>query len=169
MYKNPIETFDSKICYLDIETTGFSPIRDEITLIGIYDNFGNSNFFINGKNLKDVIEKLEEYEIIVTFNGTSFDIPFIEKKLNIKINHQHIDLRYCLKEIGLTGGLKKIEKILNIQREEEICEMTGYEAVLLWKRYKKGDLDSLRKLIKYNYEDIKNLKYLLEFYNKSKN
>ena len=152
-----------KTAFVDIETTGLSRYTDEITLIGIYDG-ENIYQYISGKNLKDGFLKLKEYDIVVTFNGKNFDIPFIETKINEKYNFVQLDLRFMLKEIGFSGGLKKIEKELGIQRCDEVNEVDGRQAVRLWYNYKNGNENSLKKLMLYNREDIVNLKYLIEFY-----
>ena len=40
-----------------------------------------------------------------------FDIPFIKKEFpDVKIPPIHIDLRFLLKSLGITGPLKEIEK-----------------------------------------------------------
>jgi len=152
-----------KIAYLDIETTGLSKYTDIITMIGIYDG-KTAKSYVAGFDLEKAYEKLKQYDIIVTFNGKCFDMPFIEYKSKQKFNYIHLDLRYMLKEFGLSGGLKKIEKQLNIVRDKEVAEVDGFEAVRLWRRYKKGDKEALRILLKYNKEDIINLKYLLNWY-----
>jgi len=153
-----------KVCFLDIETTGLSFENDEITIVGIYDGYYYKQF-INGINLEEFKKELPKYDVIVTFNGKHFDIPFIEKKLDIKIEHEHYDLRFLLKELGLTGGLKKIERQLGILRDDDVKDVDGKEAVRLWYRYKRlRDIDALKLLLKYNKEDIVNLKYLLNWY-----
>jgi uncharacterized protein YprB with RNaseH-like and TPR domain len=81
---------------------------------------------------------------------------------NISLPAVHIDLRYLLKRLGYRGGLKKIEKELNIVRDTEIDGMNGYDAVLLWKAYQLGDQKALERLIKYNTADIVNLEPLME-------
>lgn len=152
-----------KACYLDIETTGLSRNYHEITMIGIYDGT-NPEIYINGQNLHQAIERLKEFDIIITFNGKMFDIPFLEHKFQTKIPHIHLDLRYMLKEFGLKGGLKKIEQEIGIARDKEIEDINGFKAVALWKKHKNGDKNALKKLIKYNTEDIINLKTLLQYY-----
>ena len=157
-----------KIAYVDIETTGLSRWTDKITMIGIYDGI-EAKSYIYGIDIEKAYEKLKEFDVIVTFNGKTFDIPFIEQKCSYKYDIIHLDLRFMLKEYGLSGGLKKIENDLGIKRDEEIESIDGFEAVRLWRRYERGDMNALRKLIKYNQEDIINLKYLLEWYLKKKN
>lgn len=156
-----------KIAYVDIETTGLSKYTDEITMIGIYDG-EIAKSYVSGQDLEEGYEKLKEFDIIVTFNGKTFDMPFIEYKSQIKYDKIHLDLRFMLKELGLAGGLKKIEIALGITRDDEVQGVDGFEAVRLWRKYKKGDEDALRKLLIYNKEDIVNLKFLLEYYLKEK-
>lgn len=157
-----------RIAYVDIETTGLSKYTDEITMIGIYDG-ENPKSYVSGFDLEEGYEKLKEFDIIVTFNGKTFDMPFIEYKAKRKYNFIHLDLRYLLKEFGLAGGLKKIECELGVSRDDEVASVDGFEAVRLWRKYKRGDEDALRILLKYNKEDIVNLKFLLNWYLEKKN
>jgi len=123
---------------------------------------------VNGQNLLDAREKLKEFEILVTFNGKQFDMPFIEHHFDYKYDAVHLDLRYMLKELGLQGGLKNIEMQLGINRGDELKGIDGFEAVRLWHQYKRGNLDALQKLLRYNEQDIVNLKLLLQHYLDSK-
>ena len=157
-----------KIAYVDIETTGLSKYSHDITVIGIYDG-EESKIYVNGQNLEEAYEYLKDFDIIVTFNGKTFDLPFIEEKSGNKYDIVHLDLRYMLKEIGLSGGLKSIEEEVGIVRPDEVQGVDGFEAVRLWKRYLKGDEEALEILLKYNEEDIVNLKFLLEHYLNKKN
>lgn len=152
-----------KIAFVDIETTGLSRYSEDITIIGIYDGI-TSHLYINGKNLADAQAKLKEFDIVVTFNGKQFDIPFIEQYFACKYDFVHLDLRYMLKELGLQGGLKSIEHQLGINRDFDLEGMDGFEAVRLWYQYKRGNQAALQKLLRYNEQDIVNLKSLLEYY-----
>jgi uncharacterized protein YprB with RNaseH-like and TPR domain len=156
------DTFKHKAVYLDIETNGGYQGIDEITVIGIYDGV-RVQTFVNGRNLDAFEIAIAPYELVITFSGSSFDLPMIRRFFpNISLPAVHIDLRYLLKRLGYRGGLKKIEKALNILRDTEIDGMNGYDAVLLWKAYQWGDQGALERLIKYNTADIVNLKPLME-------
>ena len=161
--------FREKSAYLDIETTGLS-YKSKITLIGVYDG-KNIQHFIRGKNMDDFPEFIKNYDLLVTYNGACFDLPFIRRHFeNIYLDHVHIDLRFFLRKIGLSGGLKVIEKKLGIKRSDETEDIDGKEAVRLWYDYKKGNIDALNTLIQYNTEDIKNLETIIDLtYNKVKN
>ena len=49
---------------------------------------------------------------IVSYNGKSFDVPFIENYFGIQLSHAQIDLRYVLGSLGYIGGLKGCERQL---------------------------------------------------------
>ncbi len=149
-------------CFLDIETTGLDKHNDDITMIGLYDG-KESKVFINGKNLKDFQKEIVKYPMIVTFNGRCFDVPFIQNKFpKLNLNKFHIDLRFAMANIGYTGGLKRIEREVGIQRDSDLKEVDGFEAVRLWYKYKRGDKEALDTLVRYNIADIENLKTLME-------
>ena len=138
------------------------PTRDKITVVGIYDG-KESKTYIRDINLDDIVEEFSKYKLLVSFNGARFDLPFIKSEFpEIEFKQLHIDLMYPLRRIGYNGGLKNIEKLLGISRSEDTEGMTGFDAVRLWKKYERGDQEALDKLIKYNKEDIVNLKTIIE-------
>ena len=97
--------FRDSTAYLDIETTGLDRHFNEITTIALYDG-QEIKTYVRGKNLNDFIEDIQKYKVIVSYNGKSFDVPFIENYFNIRLDHAHIDLRYVLHSLGFRGGLK---------------------------------------------------------------
>ncbi len=154
--------FSESVAFVDIETTGLSKSRDKITIVGIYDG-RESKTYIKDINLDEIVDEFSKYRLLVSFNGARFDLPFIRSEFpEIEFNQLHIDLMYPLRRIGYNGGLKNIEKLLGISRSGDTEGMTGFDAVRLWKKYEKGDQEALDKLIKYNREDIVNLKYVIE-------
>jgi uncharacterized protein YprB with RNaseH-like and TPR domain len=131
--------------------------------MGIYDGM-TPHLYVNGKNLHEADAKLKEFDIVVTFNGKQFDIPFIEQHFSCTYDFIHLDLRYMLKEQGLMGGLKSIECQLGIGRDSDMQGIDGFEAVRLWYQYQRGNQRALETLLKYNEQDIINLKPLLDHY-----
>ncbi len=165
------DEFKDNCCFLDIETTGLNKYYDNITTIGIY-NCHESKVFVNGIDLHKFPEEIKKYSMIITFNGSLFDIPFIMAKFpNLKLSQFHSDLRFVLKSLGYTGGLKKIEKDLGIARGSGLGGLCGRDAIRLWHMYKRNnDKKALHTLIRYNIEDIENLKILMDMsYEKLKN
>lgn len=152
-----------KVGFLDIETTGLSKERDNVTVIGLYDG-NDTNILVNGKNLDQFESIVNQYDMLITYNGRCFDIPFLKSKFpSVNLNQLHVDLRFVMRTLGYSGGLKMIERSLGLARDDEISDVDGLEAVRLWHRYQKGDENSLKKLIEYNKADIKNLKFLMDF------
>jgi len=150
-------------CFLDIETTGLSRDYNQVTVIGVYDG-KESKLFVQGKNLQEFPQELAKYGLIITFNGKCFDVPFLKAKFSeVDFEKLHVDLRYVLRELGYSGGLKRIERELGVNRDAELQEVDGFEAVRLWHKYKRGDEEALRLLLKYNQADIENLKFLMDF------
>ena len=152
--------FRSSIAYVDIETTGLDQGCDEITTIALYD--GRSiRTYVQGENLGRFTDDIQDYRILATYNGRSFDVPFMERYFRVRLNHAQIDLRCILKSLGFSGGLKRCERQLGINRGD-LSEVDGFLAVHLWDRYRrKGDVNALESLLAYNVQDTINLERLL--------
>jgi uncharacterized protein len=151
--------------YLDIETTGLTPAGCEITVIGIHLCRGQATDFIHlvGKDVSaaSILGVLDGIDILYTYNGSRFDLPFIHAALGINLAEifTHHDLMYDCWRNGLYGGLKGVERQLGIVRK--LPDMNGWEAVKLWWKYVDTfDLKALNKLLEYNKEDVLNLKTL---------
>jgi uncharacterized protein YprB with RNaseH-like and TPR domain len=154
--------FRHRAAFLDIETTGLSPEYAEITMVGLLD-FGSYRAFVHGENLEELREAIEEYDLVVTFNGASFDLPFIEYKFGrMFARTAHIDLMFPLRNLGLRGGLKAIEKRLRVGRPSELSTLNGFDAVRMWHMWQMGDAGARRTLIRYNAEDVASLPRLAD-------
>ena len=152
--------FRNATAYLDIETTGLEMDNAEITTIALYDG-KEIRHYVQGRNLDAFTRDIKAYSQVITYNGKTFDVPFIEGYFNIKMNHAHIDLRYVLKSLGYGGGLKRCEKALGIQRGD-LDGVDGFFAVLLWQDYQRnGNEKALETLLAYNIEDVVNLETLM--------
>jgi uncharacterized protein YprB with RNaseH-like and TPR domain len=152
--------FRDSTAYLDIETTGLDRHFNEITTIALYDGQAIKTY-VQGQNLDDFIEDIQKYKVIVSYNGKSFDVPFIENYFNIRLNHAHIDLRYILHSLGFRGGLKGCERQLDMDRGD-LKDIDGFFAVLLWDEYQKtGNQKTLDTLLSYNIQDTITLESLM--------
>lgn len=155
--------FGDQTSFLDIETSGLTVDQGgEATVIGLFDGQAYRPF-INGYNLEEFEAALEGVGLLVTFNGACFDLPFLKAYLrHLCLPPGHIDLRYTLKRLGLAGGLKKIEPLFGLAREEKVAHLDGWQAVLLWRRFLEGDRQALATLIRYNRADTINLKAIMD-------
>ncbi|MFN7947610.1 MAG: ribonuclease H-like domain-containing protein [Blastocatellia bacterium] len=151
--------FRDSIAYLDIETTGLGR-EAAITTIAIYDGH-RVRHYVQKQNLHEFLSDIRDYKVLVTYNGKAFDVPFIERYLKTKLSHVHIDLMYVLRSLGYTGGLKGCEKKLGLDRQD-LSDVDGYFAVLLWQDYLRSRSDrTLETLLAYNAQDVLNLETLL--------
>ncbi len=153
--------FRNETVYLDIETTGLGGPGDIITTIALYD--GKEIFhYVNGINLSDFVHDIQKYKVIVSYNGKTFDVPFIENYFGITLSHTHLDLRFILRSLGVSGGLKSCEFQLGIGRSGALGDVDGFFAILLWREYKKkNDIKALETLLAYNIQDTINLEYMM--------
>jgi uncharacterized protein YprB with RNaseH-like and TPR domain len=152
--------FRDSIAYLDIETTGLDRYFNDITTIALYAGHAVKTY-VQGQNLDDFVEDIQKYKVIVSYNGKSFDAPFIEHYFKIRLNHAHIDLRYILYSLGFKGGLKGCERQLGMDRGD-LKEIDGFFAVLLWDEYQRtGDQKALDTLLAYNVQDTVTLENLM--------
>lgn len=160
-----------RIAFVDIETTGLTPGYDQITVIGLADG-SKATAYVAGRPqpgdepLERFREAIKTYLLMVTFNGTSFDLPFIEKSFreaNFKFALPHLDVMLPARSIGLQGGLKDMEKQVGIVRPADIKDMRGVEAIQLWGQWKNaGDLAAYRRLTTYCKADCTNLREFTE-------
>ena len=147
-------SFPEHVLFLDIETTGLSHFYDEITIVG-WTFGGTAKTLVKGQDPRPLVNDAARAKVLVTFNGIRFDTKFITKELpQVVLPDTHIDLMYLCRRVGLKGGQKAIENELNIRVRDDLADMDGAAAVVLWHRYMRGDTAALQKLIRYNRADI---------------
>lgn len=125
---------NKNIYAVDIETNGLSRYSCDIIQIGIVDSNLNKLYSscckpiklqtwdlndipckITPESLKDfptiveqrdeIVKILNQADVIVSFNGDEFDIPFIEQVLDYKVKAQSYDImKYAWKEFALYGN-----------------------------------------------------------------
>lgn len=144
--------------YLDIETT----FENSISVVGIHIP-GREMVQLTGARVTDlqIASALEGVGTVVTFNGASFDLPFIRRVTGLDVRDlaEHRDLLHACRKRGLEGGLKRVEMLLGIGRGSGIVD--GRMAPRLWQRWEtEGDEEALRTLLEYNREDCVNLEVL---------
>jgi uncharacterized protein len=155
--------FRDRTAFLDIETTGLSPYGGIVTVVTVHGG-GATRTFVAGDNLEELPAYLGRFPILVTFNGSRFDVPFLEACFpHFVAPPVHIDLRFVLYRLGHAGGLKRIEERLGIGDRTGVEGVNGLDAVRLWQEYRRGSAAALDRLVRYNRADTVNLAPLLEF------
>lgn len=149
--------------YLDIETNSFG----QITVVGLYGQ-GRCTSLVRGESLnrRRLCDELAQYDLLVTFNGTAFDLPVLLATVQgLPLDQPHIDLCCLGRQLGYRGGLKAIEVQFGIQRPSELQGMSGTDAVHLWNRWRHSrDEEARERLLAYNEADCVNLQPLADMF-----
>ena len=140
--------------YFDIETTGLE-YDDTITLIVCWHK-GALHTFVEHENLDDFLDLLDDVELLVSFNGSTFDVPRVLDGFHIpELPCPHVDLRWPCYYANLNGGLKQITSQLGLQRPDDLHDADGSLAVELWSRWQhQKDADARELLIRYCAADV---------------
>lgn len=157
-------TFRHRTLYLDIETTGTSARESQVTVVGLFRN-GKMASLVRGESLSEdrLKAELEQTDLLVTFFGSGFDIPFLQRTYpRLDFRKPHFDLCFAARRLGLQGGLKAVENVLDIRRDSALHGMDGWDAVRLWHLWRGGDEAALDLLLRYNAADTGNLEPLAE-------
>ena len=147
--------------YLDIETDTFG----QITVVGLYGD-GRMTSFVRGEslNVRRLAEALRQYDLLVTFCGTTFDLPVLLSQYpDLPLDQPHMDVCLVGRRLGYRGGLKAVERQLGIDRGKELEGMNGADAVRCWNRWRHArDEKAKAQLLRYNEADCVNLEPLAE-------
>jgi len=171
--------------FVDIETTGLSPARSHVCLIGAAYCYGDSlvcEQVCAGSGAEEEILTLSEhlnlirskkFRRIITFNGNSFDIPFLKERCrrlgmdsaaSVYDNIDYVDLYRKYAPYRLIFGLENckqttFESFLGIGRE---CALSGRELADAL-RESGGHIPQVLSdaLLLHNREDITGMAQLL--------
>jgi len=167
---------DLKVCVLDIETTGLSPERSHFVLGGlltIEDGESQLKQYF-AESLSEEKEILSEYineaiksDMILTFNGKNFDIPFLLSRAD-KLELGTFNFPYNLDLYLVLNGHSSLRKLLPNLKQKTIEDFMG-----LWpyRNDKISGADSAMLYMKYlqlreNFEDTKECEDLMLLHNK---
>lgn len=176
-----------KLGVFDIETTGLNPAETELVLAGFLEVNPDGSalatqYFADKAGeeqdlLTSIYEEFQKYDILLTYNGKHFDLPYITKRAELtgftdyRVSCHNLDLylvlhgHSTLKQIVKSLKQKNIEDYmgLHIDRKDEI---SGAESVLLYQSYLE-ETDPVRKderkqkILLHNHDDILQLYRIL--------
>lgn len=140
--------------FFDIETTGLEH-DDTISVIACWHK-GKIHNFVEHENLDDFLDLLDDIQLLVSFNGSTFDVPRTLATFHIpELPCPHLDLRWPCFHHGLNGGLKQVADSIGITRPADIAQADGQLAILLWERWQNHrDEAAKEKLMRYCAADV---------------
>lgn len=182
------------LCFFDIETTGLSPAVSSLYLIGALEIKDNKLtlhqwFADDYTSEKELLLAFSSFaankKILIHYNGSSFDIPYLKKKYqahNLSCpfeEKEQLDLFKGTKLFQKWFTLKNrrlttMESLLGFRRHDNYSGkdcITLYTNFMHKKFFRDSEMDSLRsKLLLHNEEDLKGtfLCSQLLFYKKPK-
>lgn len=174
--------FSENSGFFDIETTGFSPNYAFVYLIGMAvrtkDTIHIHQFLAETRQeeknvLAAFYKQSAPVHTLITFNGTRFDIPFLQSRETLHSIQGNWDSQQITDLYKLTAKLsrlfqlpdkkqKSIEKFLGIDREDQF---TGGELIQIYDQYEKTKNPHAETLLLlHNYEDVLGMTKLLSLF-----
>ena len=172
---------DKKVCMFDIETTGLSPFKSFTYIIGV-NVFEDGQWKIiqlfndDGKSEPEMIRcfmsMIKDYDVLVEFNGDTFDIPYIRKRMDFIESKFHIhltdnfneiesfDLMKMVRQYKFALGLpnikqKTVEKYLGINR---VDMYNGGQLIDVYLGYlAMKDMRSRELVLRHNRDDMEGM------------
>ena len=174
-----------RIGVLDIETTGLNPARNHFILGGIYSVPDNTlhQFFAETRAEEEealcgYLDILSQLDMVITYNGRHFDLPFLEKRWQ-KYSGAPARLPYNLDLYLILNGHSPIKRFVPNLKQKTVenymglwqsrdDEISGAESVELYNTYEKTQNPALGdKILLHNSDDILQLSRLLPVIGKS--
>ena len=188
MYTSRILDFyfrDMNIGVLDIETTGLNPSRNRFILGGIYNNREKIVHQIFAQNRSEEKKALELYldeicrtDVVITYNGKHFDMPFIYRRMAENGITAGRPLPYNLDLYLVLNGHSPVKKFVPNLKQKTVenymglwqtrnDEISGGESVDLYNIYEKtGEASLERKILLHNSDDVQQLTRLIRIIGK---
>ncbi len=160
---------------LDIETTGLSPRASKVVLVGLAfpegDEIRAVQLFAHSRGEEEELllalnELLDGKRTVVTYNGASFDLPYLEYRYKAHriepswLPSPGLDLyraaRYHspLKDVLPSLRQKSVEAYLGLA-EERTDEISGAESVVLYEEYETfANPEDRARILLHNRDDI---------------
>ena len=179
---------DMRVGSLDIETTGLDPSRNKFILGGIYDGPSQRLHQVLAENRREEADALAEYmdvlsdlDVVITYNGKHFDIPFIDTRLKkhsmtstLSCSYLYdLDLYQVLRRYSPIKSFvpnmkqKTIEDYMGLW-ETRTDEISGAESVDLFNHYEAtADPEAEEKILLHNNDDVRQLTRLTKAITKS--
>ncbi|MDO4553027.1 MAG: ribonuclease H-like domain-containing protein [Bacillota bacterium] len=177
---------NARLGVLDIETTGLSPGAGRVVLAGLLTpekgglslrQYFSSHRDSEGALLNAVAEEIRKLDAVITYNGDSFDLPFLRERAErrglsfpegfhsldlYQIFHRHSPFREFLPDLKQ----KTLERFAGLS-PDRLDEIDGKKSVELYYAYcRRRDPSLKEKILLHNRDDVLQLARLLRLLDK---
>ena len=163
---------------LDIETTGFNSTRNKFILGGVYNVETHRLHQILAESraeepaaLQEYMDTISDLDVLITYNGKSFDIPFLNGRLAAypAVSPGSCDHLYNLDLYQVLSSHSPIRKLVPNLRQKTVenymglwetraDEISGAESVDLYNQFEAtGDPDAEAQILLHNNDDVRQL------------
>lgn len=157
-----------RIGYFDIESTDLLPEHGSVLCASVADAFGEvktlrrdfttqSHLMDDSQLVGDIRDYMnEEFDIVVTWFGRQFDMPFINKRLIVSGQtlyepRMHIDGFDLIEKGSMSRSLDNVSKHYGEQDSE--LHKTPFNKSI-WSRANAGDLDAMEYVVDHCEKDV---------------
>ena len=164
----PVNYAGFNMAFWDLETTDLKALMGRILACSVADVFGNVKTFRADETVRENIiddrelavmvrDYLEQFDILVSWNGKLFDKPFLNARLMeagerpIRADLMHIDLMYYAKGQFMKIGSAKLD---NVQR---FLDSGTQKTPITWKEWQlaaAGDRKAMDTVVEHCEADV---------------
>ncbi len=169
-----------RVLFLDTETTGLSGGAGTLAFLTGLGSFSGGRFTVEQDLIRNYDEEpamleriaalLDKTELLVTFNGRTFDMPLLESRMimngrRLKTDIPHLDLLHAARAVWKLRlrrcSLSALEQaVLGLERTDDL---PGAEVPKAYFDYlKTGCFSLLEPILAHNCQDIRSLPLLLK-------
>lgn len=154
-----------RICFVDIETTAFDAEFGRLLTVAVKPLGGRAEVYSVTKTdrldaedfsvIEPALARINEFDMIVTFNGYYFDVPF----LNARGAYYHLNpIRADIKHVDLFFVMKRNFKLAN-KSLEAACRFFGIAGKTtlnprIWAKAHVWNKDAMDYIVKHNRADV---------------
>lgn len=163
-----------RIGFFDLETWGLNASVHRIFCGAVADNFGNvtllsstqRKYYTNGDPMDDSLlavairDELEKYDILVGWNSSGFDLPFLNGRLlphkarPVRSDIMHLDLMWRYggrSRWSARMGSRKLQYVSEAFKTPNAKVPLTWE---VWERAKGGDREAKKLIEQHNVADV---------------
>ncbi|MCF8884984.1 MAG: ribonuclease H-like domain-containing protein [Aigarchaeota archaeon] len=170
MSKNRIRKIKPRVCFMDLEATALDGDVGILVGAGFMDEDGKFKWFYvenpseEKEVIKTILDYVSRYHIVVTWNGSRFDIPFLtaralKHKLKVELIYKptHLDLaEFTRNNVKLSfTTLYHVARFLGIQKD---LSTEGIDVPSLYLKAVNGDRHAASIIKKHCRDDLEVLR-----------